>query len=418
MYSNRDFLHLENWDAILHSLAQLTPLVILESQDDSGASYVAAFPKKLHVIQELTQTNLSDFESLFSTSVWLFGYISYDAKNAFERLESTNPNPIGLPHVWLMEPQLILKKTPEHPFVQVIQGDVSMIPDVPSSKRTIKIGTPICDETPESYSQKIKKIQAFIREGRVYEVNLSRLIRYPFQGEPFELYKAMRDCGPVPMAAFIQTRDWAICSASPEVFLIKQGHLIESRPIKGTRKRQSNYQDDARQIHELQSSEKEKAENLMIVDLVRNDFNRVAKPGSVKVEKLFAIHSYATVHQMESVIKAEILPHKTLFDVLKAAFPMGSMTGAPKIEAMRVIDELETYQRNIYSGTIGCISPQHDAQFNVVIRTAVIKNNELFYGVGGAITSDSDPIQEWQETEVKTQALVQAIHRLQRKSVL
>jgi anthranilate/para-aminobenzoate synthase component I len=222
----------------------------------------------------------------------------------------------------------------------------------------------------------------------------------------------MQHSGPVPMAAFIQTQDWAVCSASPEVFLIKKGAKIESRPIKGTRKRHTNDVEDAQLIRELQSSEKEKAENLMIVDLVRNDFNRVAKPGSVVVDKLFTIHSYATAHQMESVVIAELESEKTLFDVLKAAFPMGSMTGAPKIEAMRVIDELETYQRNIYSGAIGFIDPEQNAQFNVVIRTGVIRNNELLYGVGGAITSDSDPIQEWQETEVKTQALVQALNHL------
>ncbi|TNE71549.1 aminodeoxychorismate synthase component I [bacterium] len=413
MLSDQDFLHRKHWETLVETLSHVSPIVVLESQDNSGDSYLACFPKEEISIRTKNKDEAeTQLKGVLNSAEWHFGYISYDFKNIFEKLDSKNNNPINLPHAWFINPGLIIKKDPNHAYLEVLKGDISMVPDIAYMNTKSKIGTFTSSDSKDEYIKKIRAVQHDIRQGRYYELNLSRLLLATYKGNGFTLYKAMKEAGPVPMAAFIQTKDWVICSASPEVYLIKKENRIESRPIKGTRKRYENPFEDQKIITELKNSDKEKAENLMIVDLVRNDFNRVAKPGTVQVESLFEVHSYATVHQMESVISAQLNENVTVFDVIKASFPMGSMTGAPKIEAMKAIDEYENYQRNVYSGAIGFISPKNDAVFNVVIRTAIIQNETLYYGVGGAITSDSSPEEEWNETEIKAKALKDAVNFL------
>ena len=190
--------------------------------------------------------------------------------------------------------------------------------------------------------------------------------------------------------------------------LSKRGKKISSQPIKVTISRSEG--DDESRIKALSNSEKERAENLMIVDLVRNDMSRVAKEGSVKVSNLFEIQSFETVHQMVSTVEGDVKEGIDSIDILKACFPMGSMTGAPKVAAMRSIEELEDYKRGIYSGAIGYFTPYDDFDFSVVIRTAIIEGEYLVYPVGGAITSDSDPELEWEETLVKAHAITKVIN--------
>jgi para-aminobenzoate synthetase component 1 len=254
------------------------------------------------------------------------------------------------------------------------------------------------------YLAHIAEAQYRIREGDFYEINLSHQLKGGFSGSSLTLYKQMKETAPVPFGAFFQNDDVTVCCQSPERFLRKEGDLIYSQPIKGTSPRGRNQDEDFLLKEKLLTSQKEQAENLMIVDLVRNDLSRIARPASVKVPKLFEIETFGTVHQMVSTVTAEAA-EKDPVAILKACFPMGSMTGAPKISAMQAIEELEDHRRGIYSGAIGYITPGDDFDFNVVIRTAIIKNNQLFYLVGGAITADSKPEDEWNETLVKARAL-------------
>ena len=213
----------------------------------------------------------------------------------------------------------------------------------------------------------------------------------------------MKRVGPVPFAGFMKLESLTVCSSSPERFLSRNGNKVCSQPIKGTIQRDSVNEQNA--IDRLLNSEKERAENLMIVDLVRNDLNRIAKKGTVTVSNLFEIQTFQTVHQLVSTIDCEVEDSTNSIEIIKACFPMGSMTGAPKIATMKAIERIEDYQRGIYSGAMGYFKPNGDFDLNVVIRSALIQNGKLIYPVGGAITSDSIPENEWEETFVKAKAL-------------
>jgi len=260
----------------------------------------------------------------------------------------------------------------------------------------------------DQYLECIKEAKRKISEGDYYELNLSHQLFARFEGDPYALYQKMREVGPVPFGAYMQKENLSVCSMSPERFLAKQGSRVYSQPIKGTIHRGVNETDDRKLREGLRESLKDRAENLMIVDLVRNDLSRIARKGSVEVSELFQIQTFGTVHQMVSTVEAEAETENPI-EIIKACYPMGSMTGAPKISAMKSIEELENYRRGIYSGAIGYLDPKGDFDFNVVIRTAIISGSNLFYSVGGAITGDSDPEQEWEETLVKARALTKVL---------
>ncbi|MEX1010620.1 MAG: aminodeoxychorismate synthase component I [Balneolaceae bacterium] len=343
---------------------------------------------------------------------WYVGWLGYDLKNSIEDLKSANEDPVGAPDLWFVQPRLLLRYGHQSGLLTAIYGDLPseewlLAEPNRSCESECQVGPLEADLDRETYRDHILRIQEGIREGEYYEVNLSHILRARFNGEPWALYRKMREAGPVPFAAWIDTGELAICCASPERFLKKSGRLVFSQPIKGTAPRSSDPVRDRKLKEELENSEKERAENLMIVDLVRHDLSRTAIPGSVRVSKLFDIQSYATVHQLVSTVEAEVSEGRSAEEVLKCCFPPGSMTGAPKIRVMKEIEEVETYRRGVYSGAIGYLTPEDDFDFNVVIRTAIISGEELSYPVGGAITSDSDPDAEWEETWVKARALSQ-----------
>ncbi len=399
-------------------------LVLLESQSDehrsSKVSYLAALPKatitaygdeitikagkEKKQFRENPWRALQDFRSQHDD--WMFGYFGYDLKNYIEQLESINPDPVGAPDMYFMVPEFLLKTDQaEHSF-EVIRGDLP--DDLPGGTMDISpasVTNLISSTDRECYIDKISEAQQLISEGEFYEINLSHQLSGDFSGSPFDLYKRMRRVGPVPFGSFIRWDDREICSASPERFLCRTGSQVYSQPIKGTARRSDNPETDRQHREQLMQSRKEQAENLMIVDLVRNDLSKIAREGSVRVPELFEIQSFGTVHQMVSTITA-VAGVDDPVEIIKACFPMGSMTGAPKISAMKSIDTLENYRRGIYSGAVGYIKPDGDFDFNVVIRTAVISSGRLYYSVGGAITSDSDPASEWEETMIKAKALV------------
>ena len=246
-----------------------------------------------------------------------------------------------------------------------------------------------------------------IRAGETYEVCLTNMIEAEAQLDPWQAYRFLRRVSPAPFAAYLGFGDVSVLSTSPERFLRIDRHgMMESKPIKGTRPRGSTPQEDALLVADLATSEKDRAENLMIVDLVRNDLGRCAEIGSVVADPVFQVETYATVHQLVSTVRARLRPEVSAVDGVRSAFPGGSMTGAPKIRTMQIIDQLESGPRGVYSGAIGYFSLTGAADLSIVIRTVVLNGNHLRYGVGGAIVALSDSDDEFEETAVKAKPLL------------
>jgi aminodeoxychorismate synthase component I len=264
------------------------------------------------------------------------------------------------------------------------------------------------------YCQTVATIKEHIFAGDIFETCLTHRLESPLDGGgPWDLYEELRRVNPAPFACYLNFSETQVVSASPERFLsLDDNRIAESRPIKGTRPRGATAEEDERLRQDLFQSTKDRAENVMIVDLVRNDFGRVCKFHSVNVPELMIIEPYATVFQMVSTVRGELRPDVSGLDLIKACFPGGSMTGAPKIEAMKIIDRLEPVKRGIYSGSIGYLDFSGPLDLNMVIRSFVVKNNHCYYNVGGAVVADSDPHEEYMETMDKARALKIALANL------
>lgn len=261
----------------------------------------------------------------------------------------------------------------------------------------------------ETYLNSVRRIKEYIRTGDIYQANMTQRFETDLRDEPIALYKKLRDINPAPFASYMDFGSGQIVSSSPERFLKVRDGKIETRPIKGTLPRGKTPEEDEKLKIELQNSKKDRSELLMIVDLERNDLSRVAKTGTVEVPELFVIESYATVHHLVSTVTAELREDLSLVDLLEASFPGGSITGAPKIMAMKVIDELEPTQRNVYTGSIGYMDFNGNADLNIVIRTIICKDEKAYFQVGGGIVWDSDEYKEYDETLDKARALMNAL---------
>ena len=267
--------------------------------------------------------------------------------------------------------------------------------------------------TKEEYCSAVQKCREHIFAGDVFEVCLTHRLEMDLPGDPWDLFGDLREINPAPFASWLQFPDFQVVSASPERFLsLDEDRIAESRPIKGTRPRGGGPEEDTRLREELAGSAKDRAENVMIVDLVRNDLGRVAEIGSVSVPELQIIEEYATVFQMVSTVRARLRAGYDAFDLVRACFPGGSMTGAPKIEAMKIIDAIEPVKRGVYSGAIGYFDHDGTMDFSIVIRSIVCKDGRATFGVGGAVVADSDPEAEYQETLDKARALIAAVRAL------
>lgn len=264
-----------------------------------------------------------------------------------------------------------------------------------------------------SYCKLVDRAKEHIQAGDLFEVCLSHRIESPFDKEPWDLYCELRRMNPAPFSGFMRLPSCALISSSPERFL-RLGHdrVAESRPIKGTRPRGADEIEDKRLYDDLGTASKDQAENNMIVDLVRNDLGRVCKFGTVHVPELRIIESYATVHQLVSTIRGQLDDSYGVIDLVRSCFPGGSMTGAPKIEAMKIIDRLEPVKRSVYAGSLGYFDFSGPMDLNIVIRTILVKGKKAFYNVGGAIVADSDPTSEYEETLDKARALMVAIRNV------
>jgi para-aminobenzoate synthetase component 1 len=268
--------------------------------------------------------------------------------------------------------------------------------------------------TKERYISQVEKLKEHIQRGDIYEVNYCQeyFAENVELDYPLDTYFKLNHITKAPFSTFLQTEQHVVFCGSPERYLKKTKNTIISQPIKGTAARGNDAFEDEKLKQQLESDPKERSENVMIVDLVRNDLSRIAKKGSVKVSELCGIHTFETVHQMISTVECEVEEDIRFMDIVKASFPMGSMTGAPKVEAMKIIDSTEDFNRGIYSGSIGYISPNGDFDFNVVIRSMIynIEKKYLSCSVGGAITILSDPEKEYQECQTKIQKILNGMY--------
>jgi aminodeoxychorismate synthase component I len=261
------------------------------------------------------------------------------------------------------------------------------------------------------YVQMIEKAQLHIAAGDVYQICLTNRIEIEHAEDPLLVFLNLREANPAPYAAFIRVGESTLVCSSPEQLLqVTTAGSVSTKPIKGTRPRSLDPEQDKYLAEELRNNEKERAENLMIVDLMRNDIGRVVLPESIKVTKLFEIESYATLHQLVSTVKGQLADGETAVSAMAAAFPGGSMTGAPKVRAMEIIGELEEGPRGVYSGAVGYFGFNGSAEFGMTIRTIVFEGERAYIGVGGGITSDSDPMAELEETKLKAKALLRVLN--------
>ena len=368
---------------------------------------------EIKITNDLEQ--LKTYQTL--TKDWLFGYLSYDLKNNIENLESKNFDGLDFPDVFFFQPKKIffikgnsLEVSYLSSYESEIEADLKTIGEMDSS-----LGTPKQDPIKiklrihkDDYFKKVTRLLEHIRKGDVYEINFCQeFYSEETQIAPVETYFKLNEISKPPFAAFLKLSDSYLLSASPERYLKKSGSKVSSQPIKGTAKRAANEVDDMLLKEALANDMKEQSENIMIVDLVRNDLSRVALKGSVKVDELCKVYTFEQVHQLISTITCEVETKIHPVDIIRATFPMGSMTGAPKISAMKLIETYEETKRGLYSGAVGYFTPNGDFDFNVVIRSILYneKNKYVSYSVGGAITAKSDPVKEYEECLVKAKAM-------------
>jgi len=263
--------------------------------------------------------------------------------------------------------------------------------------------------THDEYLRAVEGAIEYIANGDIFQVNLSQRFETELNMDPYDLYLRLRGINPAPFACYMNFGDVVVASASPERFLHVKGNTVQTRPMKGTRPRGRSRIEDAALSSELLGSEKDRAENIMIVDIERNDLGRVCEYGSVSVKELCTLEKYSTVFQLTSSVIGQLRQGKDRIDLLQSSFPSGSVTGAPKIRAMEIIDELEPTRRGIYTGSIGYLGFDGRMDLNIVIRTFVIKGGKVYFQVGGGVVADSSPELEYQETIDKARALVAAL---------
>ncbi len=392
-----------------------------------GATYpYGGFPHMLAVgaKQRFSVRNNSVFadlqDFLKEQSDWVIGYFGYDLKNEIEDLTSRNPDYLQFEDAGFYVPEHIIFfqdqsieiasfAEPEPIWQAIVQTEISQASS-PLFEGVIQQRT-----SRDTYLSTVRQLQEHILDGDMYEINYCvEFFAEQAKLQPLQAYLALNALSPMPFSVFGKMDQQYLLCASPERFLKKSGNRLISMPIKGTIRRGLSSEEDTILKATLQNSEKERAENMMIVDLVRNDLARSAVPGSVKVEEMFGIYTFEALHQMISTVSAESRPEVNLLETIQNAFPMGSMTGAPKIMSMNRIDQYEDRKRGIYSGAMGYYTPDGDFDFNVIIRSIFYNaaTQYLSFSVGSAITYDAVPEQEYEECLLKAQAMRKVLEPL------
>ncbi len=417
-YTNKD----DFIASLIEYLKNQPVFIILDSNQYTFTDYefIAAWGIKTSFFSEKKNVFEEFYEYHRHCNDLIFGHISYDVKNLIENLSSKNPDYIQFPMFYFFQPLYTLeirndkvfinsrnsKKGNDDIFIEIINTKTEKVNEYNENivfKRRM---------TKTEYSSKVNELKKHIQLGNIYEVNFCQ----EFYAEnviinPHYIYLKMRKENPAPFSAFYRLNDKYLICASPERYLKKTGRIIISQPIKGTIRRGENYEEDQKLKNTLKQSEKNCAENIMIVDLVRNDLSRTAEKDCVTVKELCEIYTYPTVHQMISTIQSVIKENVIFTDVIKTTFPMGSMTGAPKIKAMQLIDKYETIKRGLYSGTIGYITPDANFDFNVVIRSLQYNSKNAYFSfiTGGAITIQSVPEEEYEECLIKAKGILKTL---------
>ena len=365
-----------------------------------------------------------------TTRDWLFGYFSYDLKNNIEDLKSNNFDGLNFPDLYFFQPKklfLLKSNNLEICHLNMCDDEVEVdFSEICSFVSSFKFATPVALSgssqvynveiqqkiAKEKYIQKVSKILEHIYRGDIYEANFCmEFFAENATINPLEKYLKLNEISKAPFSVFFKNNKHFLLSASPERYLKKDNENLISQPIKGTSKRFSNQIDDEKSKLELSKNPKERSENIMITDLVRNDLSKTAQKGAVQVEELCEVYSFLQVHQMITTISSKLNPDFTVINALKTTFPMGSMTGAPKISAMQIIEDLEESKRGLYSGSIGYFTPNGNFDFNVVIRSILYNQEEKYisFSVGSAITSLSIPEQEYEECLLKAKAMLEVL---------
>ena len=351
---------------------------------------------------------------------WIFGYLTYDLKNDTEELNSLNYDGLQFPDLFFFQPKKLFLLNNNQLEIQYLNMcDDEVEEDFDSILKTTISNSEILNPieikqriSKDLYQEKVAKMLEYINKGDIYEANFCMEFYAETDINPLDKYFLLNDISKPPFATFLKNSTHFLLSATPERYLKKEYNKIISQPIKGTSKRYSDFDKDQISKNNLALNPKERSENIMITDLVRNDLSRTAKKGSVEVEELCGIYSFLQVHQMISTITSIIDDKYSALDVIKNSFPMGSMTGAPKISAMNIIEELEETKRGLYSGSVGYFSPNGDFDFNVVIRSILYnsKNNYVSFSVGSAITALSIPELEYEECLLKADAMIKVLN--------
>jgi para-aminobenzoate synthetase component 1 len=363
---------------------------------------------------------------------WMFGFLSYDLKNQLEDLETLYTSQVDFPLCHFFVPRFVFEIFPDKVVAHYhesenkadeVQEMIQRLFVANIHLKSRKYLTNVAVRPRQSiheYLYAVKKLKKHIQQGDIYEINYCQeFFAKDVRLNPEDIYWRLNDLTKAPFSAFYKLKDkFALCG-SPERYLKRAGTKLMSQPIKGTIKRGKDESEDDVLKKQLRNDPKEQAENVMIVDLVRNDLSKIANKGSVKVDELYGVYSFETVHQLISTISCQIPEETTFMETIKASFPMGSMTGAPKVRAMELADEYEASARGLYSGSIGFIKPNKDFDFNVVIRTLLYNQKKEFlsFTVGGAITDLSKPEKEYEECMLKAKALITAIGQMGMASI-
>ena len=429
MYRNREMaVFLDS--ALENSLGQysvigLFPYLVIKEEE--GICYKNGLPVSVS-FEEAMNRELKGRQEENPTELPLtagaIGYFSYDYGRKFEQIKSRHPKKIAMPEALFAFYDLLIiedkkekvlyltakgETKDQEKMLDIIEEEIRLCGAAAKPEKQNQLADFIPNFEKEEYKQTVDQMISYIVEGDIYIANMTQQLEAKSTKEPYEVYRYLRTHNPAPFAGYFNYGDFQIASASPERFLqVKEG-MIETRPIKGTRKRGNTPKEDAELKEELRNSSKDRSELLMIVDLERNDLNHVCEPGSVKVTEHFAVETYATVFHLVTTIVGKMKKNLQIMDLIQAAFPGGSITGAPKIRAMEIIDELEQDRRGLYTGSMGYLSLDGSCDLNIVIRTAVYQNGVYHLGVGGGITCESELEFEYEETLQKAKAVLEAI---------
>ncbi|MGN0355310.1 MAG: aminodeoxychorismate synthase component I [Muricoprocola sp.] len=352
------------------------------------------------------------------------GFFSYDYGRKFEHIATRHPKRLMIPDaLFVFYDNLIIEDKDAQVLYVTARGELSpaeesiqkMIQEIEDAQpcKAPEKGTRLADFRADfvkaDYKQAVDDVINYIIEGDIYIANMTQQLIVESTRHPYDVFRYLRTHNPSPFGGYFNYGDFQIASASPERFMLVKDGVVETRPIKGTRPRGTTVEEDLALKQELADSSKDKSELLMVVDLERNDLNHVCVPGSVKVTRHFDVETYATVFHLVTTIIGKLRPELDVLDLIRAAFPGGSITGTPKIRAMEIIDELERSRRGLYTGSIGYLSLDGSCDLNIVIRTAVYQEGRYHLGVGGGITCESDLEFEYEETLQKAKAVLEAI---------